>query len=333
MGCFFGGNGIFLQELCHRKQLQTLDCIGSVPLAAIRDRLSSTSLHSAICTVVKSMSRYLPALSHLNLELIQKTLDTVAGKLQFVKSLNTQFVLLPGRIEITRADKESYFPGWEGGSPHRSLYFVDQGKACIIIAEPPACISVLDVIAIVVSQVLGSPIPLPIASLFFSPEGSESIVIDVMKICSDKRELEQRHWSNSLLGNEIQPLDAIQVQFHPLRPFYRGEIVAWKLQNGEKLRYGRVPEDVSPSAGQALYRLKVEMMAGVTELLLSSQVFSFKNISMGIAGSSASLQDDVPAVIGRRTRMEISENSRAERTRSSQVGLVLMWYLVDTMNS
>ncbi|KAL3718738.1 hypothetical protein ACJRO7_003791 [Eucalyptus globulus] len=309
---------VVIEELCQREQLQTLDCIRSVPLAAIKNRLRSLSLHSAICTIVKSMSRYVPALSHLNLELIQKTLDTVAGKLQFVKSLNTQFILLPGHIEITRVDKESYFPGWEGGSPHRTLYFVDQAKACIMIAEPPACISVLDVIAIVVSQLLGSPIPLPIASLFFSPEGSESIVVDVMKICSDKRELEQRHWSNSLLGKEIQPQDAMQVQFHPLRPFYRGEIVAWRLQNGEKLRYGRVPEDVSPSAGQALYRLKVETMAGVTELLLSSQVFSFKNISMGIAVSSSSLQDDAPAVIGRRTHIAMSENSGTERARSSQ---------------
>ncbi|BAS91615.1 Os04g0675300, partial [Oryza sativa Japonica Group] len=44
--------------------------------------------------------------------------------------------------------------------------------------------------------------------------------------------------------------------------------------------YGRVPEDVRPSAGQALYRFPVETSAGETCMLLSSQVYSFKSVSM-----------------------------------------------------
>lgn len=57
--------------------------------------------------------------------------------------------------------------------------------------------------------------------------------------------------------------------------------MAWKTgKEGEKLRYGRVPEDVRPSAGQALYRFPVETSAGETCMLLSSQVYSFKSVSM-----------------------------------------------------
>ncbi|PKI38105.1 hypothetical protein CRG98_041504 [Punica granatum] len=71
-----------------------------------------------------------------------------------------------------------------------------------------------------------------------------------MGLCFAKRELEQRRGSNGLVGEEILAQDALQFQFLPLRPFYRSEIVTWRIQNGEKLRYGWVPEDVSPSTVQ-----------------------------------------------------------------------------------
>ncbi|OWM69792.1 hypothetical protein CDL15_Pgr025641 [Punica granatum] len=62
--------------------------------------------------------------------------------------------------------------------------------------------------------------------------------------CVLTRELEQRRRSIGLVGEEILAQDALQVQFLPLRPFYRGEIAAWRIQNGEKLRYGRSTETV-----------------------------------------------------------------------------------------
>lgn len=242
----------------------------------------------------------------------------MARKLQFVKCLHTQFLLLPGRKDITCSDEESIFSSCGCGSPHRTLYYVNQAKTSTLVAEPPSFVSVLDIIAILISHVLGSPIPLPIASLMDCPEGSESVVVDSVRLCPDNREPEQRNWTNGLLGKEIYPQDALQVQLLPLRPFYRGEIVAWRLETGEKLRYGKVVEDVSPSAGQALYKFKVETVSGVTELLLSSQVFSFRNEFTESVGSSAGVRNFSPADTDQ-INTQIPGNSRTGKIRSSQV--------------
>ncbi|KAK8322247.1 hypothetical protein V6Z12_A12G154400 [Gossypium hirsutum] len=253
----------------------------------------------------------------MDLGTIHSSLESIADKLQFVKCLHTRFWLLSRSQDITFVSKDSVIPEWENESRHRTLYFVNKSKGCILVAEPPTYISVLDVVATVVSQVLGSPIPLPIGSLFSCPEGSEAAIIDILKLHSDKRE-EIETTSNNLIGKEIMPQDALQVQLHPLRPFYRGEIVAWRTQDGEKLKYGRVPEDVRPSAGQALYRFKVETVPGKTESLLSSQVFSFRSVSMENSASSAVLPEDNPVITDNRTHNEMPESSERGRTKSSQ---------------
>lgn len=308
---------ICLQELDPEEHLQALQHIGSVPLGAIREKLFSRSLQLAVQIVVNSMASHIPAISNLALETIKNSLESVAEKLQFVKCLHTRLLLLPNSVDITSAAKDSIIPEWEDGSQHRTLYFVSRSNACFLVAEPPAYISVVDVIAIVVSQVLGSPTPLPIGSLFLCPEGCETAIVDILKLCTDKRE--PTSGSTSVIGKEILPQDALQVQFHPLRPFYAGEIVAWRPQNGEKLKYGRVPGDVRPCAGQALYRFEVEVSPELTKPLISSQVFSFRSISMGNEASSATLLDSTHAVIGSRTHVEVPESSGGAKTRSSQV--------------
>ncbi|KAA8533362.1 hypothetical protein F0562_033105 [Nyssa sinensis] len=309
---------VVVQELDHREHLQILEQIGSVPLAAIRQKLSSKSFQAAVWSVVNGIAEDVPAFDNLAFENIQSSLESVAEKLQFVRCLYTRFFLLPKSFDITCVAKESIIPGWEGGSQHRTLYFVDQLKTCILVAEPPTYISVLDVIAIVVSQVLGSPIPLPIGSLFLCPEDSETAIIDVLKLRSDKKVTECTGGKNGVLGKEILPQDAVQIQFHPLRPFYTGEIVAWRSQNGEKLKYGKVPEDVRPSAGQALYRFKVEIAPGVIEPLLSSNVFSFRSVSIGNEDSSGTMLEDNHTVTENITHIEEPEGSRRGKPRSSQ---------------
>jgi len=306
-----------LQELDPEEHLQALQHIGSVPLGAIREKLFSRSLQLAVQTVVNSMASHIPAISNLALETTKNSLESVAKKLQFVKFLHTRLLLLPNSVDITRAAKDSIIPEWQDGSQHRTLYFVSRSNACILVAEPPAYISVVDVIAIVVSQILGSPTPLPIGSLFSCPEGCETAIVDILKLCTDKKG--PTSGSTSVIGKEILPQDALQVQFHPLRPFYAGEIVAWRPQNGEKLKYGRVPEDVRPHAGQALYRFKVEVSSELTKPLLSSQVFSFRSISTGNEASSATLLDSTHAVIGSRTHVEVPKISGGAKTRSPQV--------------
>ena len=261
----------------------------------------------------------MPASNHLTLEKTQSSLEYVAEKLQFVHCLHTHFLLHPKLLDITSAAKES-IPEWKNEFQHRTLYFINRSRTCFFIAEPPAYISVYDVIAAVVSHVLGSPTPLPIGSLFQCPDGSETAVVNIMKLCSDKRETEPMDGSSSLVGKEILPQDALHVQLHPLRPFYRGEIVAWQSRNGDKLKYGRVPEDVRPSSGQALYRFKVETAPGVTETLLSSQVFSFRSISMdNQASSSATLLESNSTVIENRMHADMPESSGRGRTRYDQV--------------
>ncbi|CAK9135395.1 unnamed protein product, partial [Ilex paraguariensis] len=311
-------SAVVVEELEHGKHLQPLECIGSVPLAAIRQKLLSKSFQDAVWSVVNSVATDIPAFDNSVVEDICSSLDSVAERLQFVRSLYTRFILLPKSLDITRVAKESIIPEWEGGSLHRALYFVDRLKTCMLIAEPPSYISVVDVVAVVVSQVLGSPIPLPIGSLLLCPADSESSLADVLKLCSDKRATEGAGGRNGLVGREILPQDAVQVQFHPLRPFYAGEIVAWRSQNGDKLKYGRVPEDVRPAAGQALYRFKVETSPGETELLLSSHIFSFRSISIGNRTSSATVLDGDHRVTETRILVEEPQGSGRFKSKFSQ---------------
>lgn len=57
--------------------------------------------------------------------------------------------------------------------------------------------------------------------------------------------------------------------------------MAWKSHNGEKLKYGRIPEDVRPLAAQALYKFNLETSPEKTKTVISSQVFSFTKFSVG----------------------------------------------------
>ncbi|KAL2560101.1 hypothetical protein AAZV13_20G002600 [Glycine max] len=279
MLCIKKLSDIVLEELDENHTLQTLGSLGSVSLVTIKQKLSSKSLQTAVWTIVNSMGSYIPAFNSFSLDTMECLLNSTAEKLQFVKSLKTKFLLLPNLVDVTRAGKDFIIPEWKNDSAHQTLYFMNQSRSRILVAEPPTYISLFDLIAIIVSQILGSPIILPIGSLFGCPEGSEIAVVNVLKLCSDKKEVEPVNGSSNMVGKEILPQDARLVQFHPLRPFYSGEIVAWRSQHGEKLKYGKVSEDVRSSAGQALYRLKIEVSPGDTQSFLSSHVFSFKSVS------------------------------------------------------
>lgn len=143
-----------------------MEIIRSVQLASI-----STSFRAAVWSVFTSIASDIPAFDNPALENIQRMLGFVAEKLQFVRSLCTRFLLLPKSLDITRVSKETTIPELDGGSQHQALYYVHWFKTRILISEPPSYVSVTDVIAIVVSHVIGSPIPLPIGSLFLCPEG------------------------------------------------------------------------------------------------------------------------------------------------------------------
>lgn len=308
---------VVIEELDKNEKLQTLGMVGSVFLVTIKQKLSTKSLQSAVWTVVNSMRSYVPAFNNFSLDAIECLLDSTAEKLQFVKHLKTRFLLLPNLVDITRSAKDYVVPEWENDSAHHTLYFMNQSRSCILIAEPPTYISILDLIAIVVSQVLGSPIILPIGSLFDCPEGYEIAVVNVLKLCSDEKEVEPMNGRSNIIGKEILPQDARLVQFHPLRPFYSGEIVAWRSQHGEKLKYGKVPEDVRPSAGQGLYRFKIEVAPGVMQDFLSSQVFSFRSLSASTPVKETLLRDS-PAPGSNRSRVEFPESS-GRRESNSQV--------------
>lgn len=310
---------VVVEELYPDEQLQTLEFVGSVPLASIRRKLLSRSLQSAVWTVVSSLVGNVPAFDKPALEKIQYLLEFVADKLQFVQTIYTRFLLLPKSLDITRVAKESMIPEWDDESRHRTLFFVRHKMSCILIAEPPTYISIIDVIAIVVSQVLGSPIPLPIGSLFLCPEDSEAAVADTLTLCMDKRSGKSAGGYNCSVGKDVLPQDALQVQIHPLRPFYTGEVVAWRSKKGEKLKYGRVPEDVRPSAGQALYRFKVEVAPGVTEHLLSSQVFSFRSVAMGNEPTTSIRMEGFLLFTKDQTDVEVGECSGTREVKSAEL--------------
>ncbi|KAL8483693.1 hypothetical protein ACS0TY_026393 [Phlomoides rotata] len=279
------------EELDNSEDLCELECIGSVSLASIRQKLKSESFQVAVWRTLTSMGSTSPGFGKPVLEKVQKSLESIAERLKFVQSLYTRFLLLPKSVDITLVSKNSILPEWEGISRHTALYFIDQFNTCVLIAEPPKYIAVTDVIAAVVSHILESPVPLPIGSLFLCPEYAEAALLDVLKLHFHTRDTEFVGGIDSFLGKEIQPQDASRVQFHPLRPFYKGEIVAWRSLNGEKLKYGRVPENVKPSAGQALYRFMLETSPGMTEPVLSSNIFSFKSVSYSSEDSSFMAQE------------------------------------------
>ncbi|GJW33592.1 sacsin isoform X1 [Tanacetum coccineum] len=277
---------VVVEELDRVEHLQTLEEIGSVSLAAIRQKLLSRSFQVAVSSVLNTVPITTSKYKNPDLPTLQRSLESVAKKLQFVQSLYTRFLLLPKSLDITRVSKDSIIPEWESGSSHRALYYVDRLNTRMLIAEPPSYVSVTDLVSVVVSHVLGSPVPLPIGSLFLCPEDSETAVISILKLTSDESSMDGMGSGNGFLGKDILPQDAMQVQLHPLRPFYKGEIVAWRSQNGEKLKYGKLPEDVRPSAGQALYRFNLETSPGKTETVLSSHVFSFRSLSIGNESST-----------------------------------------------
>lgn len=124
------------------------------------------------------------------LEKVQKSLESIAERLKFVERLYTRFLLSPNSVDITLVSKDSILPEWEGITRHTALYFIDQLKTCVLIAEPPKYIAVTDVIASVVSHILESQVPLPIGSLFLCPDYSEAALLDVLKLHFHTRDAE-----------------------------------------------------------------------------------------------------------------------------------------------
>nr|XP_043609454.1 sacsin [Erigeron canadensis] len=305
---------VVVEELDTEKHPRTLEEIGSVSLATVKRKLLSNSFQLA----VSSMLNTLPITNQSkspDFSTLQESLESIAQKLQFVESLYTRFWLLPKSVDITRASKHSTIPEWGTGSSHRTLYYVERSKTCILVAEPPSYVSVLDLVSIVVSYVLGSQVPLPLSSLILCPDESETALINILQISSDERLTDSMGSGNGFLGKDILPQDAMQVQLHPLRPFYKGEIVAWRNQNGEKLKYGRIPGDVRPSAGQALYRFNLETYPGKTETILSSHVFSFRSLSIGNESSSHVNSEDGDSVV---ERVDKPERSRVVDSRNQK---------------
>lgn len=105
------------------------------------------------------------------------------------------------------------------------------------------------------------------------------------------------------VGSPVQPADRALLRLRPLRHYAAGELVAVKRRSntnpaaaaaavssaaviaqiaagdagggdaeGAALCYGRVAVDAAPAAGQAAYRLSVEVEPGVYQTLLSTQV-------------------------------------------------------------
>lgn len=301
----------FSQEL-DEPQLQVLDQIGSVPLNKIKNKLLNKQLQHALWKLIDGMKFHLPSPSFegLKLEHLERSLSQVAYKLQFVRLLHTRFLLLPNNVNITRIPKGFSIPEWDWSHRRRATHFVDKSRNNILVAEPPSYISIYDVVSIVVSQILEAPSILPIGPLLACPDDSEEAVLIAVKLGSATGFIKDGK-NTSLAGNELLPQDALQVQLLPMRPFYRGEIIAWKPgKEGEKLRYGIVSEDVRPSTGQAIHKIPVEIAPGVLQALLSTQVFSFKSVSVVNVTYKSSLPESSP-VTSENVLLNVKENEDA----------------------
>lgn len=300
-----------------------MDQIGSIPVNNITEKLLSKSLQDAVWILINSLTNHFPSFKGMASSQIQNLLGHIAKTLQFVQCLYTRFLLLPKYQDVTRTTKGSVIPEWEGSRKHRTVHFIDKSKSRIFVADLPSYMSIYDVIAVVVSQVLEAPATLPIGPLFACPNGSEKAMLNALKLGSERGVSKHEGRNQTLVGKELFPQDALLVQFLPMRPFYTGEIVAWKTgRDGEKLRYGRVPEDVRPTAGQALYRFPVEIAHAETHVLLSTQVFSFRSVSMEDEASTSFTQVENEAIIDN-TMSHIQETEDGvNRKQAHQVRLL-----------
>lgn len=276
---------LVLQELDENRSLEIVDIIGPTSRMSVAEKLRSRAFVEAVWGIVMEAGQSVPPLKQLTKAETERTLHFAAAGLWFVRRLYTRFWLLPRRIDVTKhspprasssTTTSSDSPAESGG--HRVFEFVDKER--ILIAEPPDYITLTDLLAVVLSRLLGSPSCLPLGPLLKTQLGMEAAVRRVLRLGSnpnDATERESIQQSGTAGMNVIAP-DAALVQCHPLRPFHAGEIVGWRSdEDGEaQLRYGRVVEDVRASAGQALYRLQLETGPGEIRILLSSQVFSFK---------------------------------------------------------
>ncbi|CAM6095372.1 unnamed protein product [Calypogeia fissa] len=272
---------VVVEELDENRSLEIVDVIGQTSRMSVAEKLRSRVFVEAVWGLVKEAGQNFPSLKQLTKDQIEKTLHSAAAGLWFVRRLYTRFWLLPRRIDVTKhspmaSSSMSSTDTLESG--HRVFEFVDKNR--ILIAEPPDYITLTDLLAVVLSRLLGSPSCLPLNPLLTSPLGMEGTVKRVLRLGPNQTDATEREriQQSGIPGMNVIGPDAALVQCHPLRPFHAGEIVAWRSdENGEaQLRYGRIVEDVRASAGQALYRLQLETGPGEIRILLSSQVFSLK---------------------------------------------------------
>lgn len=320
-----------MQELDENKSLEMLDSIGSFLRTSIAEKLRSPSFADAVWTVVQEVGKGVPSLKQsLNKENLVKSLSFAADGLWFVRRLYTRFLMLPGRQDITR-QKRSFLSNDPSETGHRVFEYIDKGRDRILIATPLQGVTLPDLLAVVVSRLLGSPLTLPIGPLFTASAGTDMMtVLQVLRLGANVNKGGKSGMENSgVLGMELVGPDATLVQCHPLRPFHAGEIVAWRSDNHVGLRYGRVLHDVRASAGQALYRLEVETGPNEIRMLLSSQVLSFKGTAMAVTLPPADLESEanelqaavtnVTGVIRRHAEPGISSEATSSEGHQVQV--------------
>lgn len=302
---------------------------------SVAEKLRSRVFVEAVWGLVKEAGQSVPSLKQLTKEQIEKTLHSAAAGLWFVRRLYTRFWLLPRRIDVSRQSSNtsssmSNVDTME--SDHRVFEFVDKNR--ILIAEPPDYITLTDLLAVVLSRLLGSPSCLPLSPLLTAPLGMEGTVKRVLRLGPSQTDVTEREriQQSGIPGMNVIGPDTSLVQCHPLRPFHAGEIVAWRSdENGEaQLRYGRVVEDVRASAGQALYRLQLETGPGEIRILLSSQVFSFKATtatdvhSQNIEGASTSTPSGAKAEANGQSVVSASQAAQVSNSSRLQVDISLI---------
>ncbi|KAK1419824.1 hypothetical protein QVD17_29187 [Tagetes erecta] len=306
-------SNVVMEELDYVEHLETPE-EGS--LVAIRQKLLSRQFQVAVSTVVNNFSRITSSSTNPDFPTLQTSLVFVAKTLKFVQRIYTRFWLLPNFVDITNVSNNF-------GSSQRAFYYVDRSRTCMLIAQGgPNYIPVVDLVALVVSHVLGSPVPLPIGSLFLCPQDSESALVNILRLPSHERVMR----GTGLLGKHLLSRDEMKV-LHTVTPlvtlFAKGEIVAWRKRKGGKLRYGRIPEGVR--LGQAFCRFNIETSPGMITTIISSHVFRFRGFDRH-QGSSTVKTDNIISSMqvqgANQTKQEKSESATIEaKTTSSQTTL------------
>jgi sacsin len=194
--------------------LEKLEQFNSLSLQGIKARISSSHFIEAVHSILRYHSSLISSIEQLTLHQTSKLLRSASQRLTFITSIQTKAVLASSQKTLAQ----------------RSPMFFEchsTGRLYVCVPLLSTYRDVAWVLCEALSDVLGSPVILPLLPLMQENDTSSEII----KTLHPGREsyfLSHQASIQSLPGSPLLSQDLDLIQLKPLRRFYGGEIVAIK---------------------------------------------------------------------------------------------------------